>query len=192
LVVTRTALTGGLVFQPTPAMIDAFIRTVKRISRLTGWVAAAMIVVSVLVVCEMVFVRYVLRGSVIWQTELVTYLLIAATIVGSPYVLLAKGHVNVDIIAQYLGPRGRYVVAITSCFIALCFTLIATWAGFVEWHQAWSNNWESDTVWAVRLWIPYSAMPIGFGLLGLQFVADMLALITGREVPFAGYDKGVT
>lgn len=152
---------------------------------MTGWVAAAMIVLSVLVVCEMVFVRYVLRGSVVWQTEFVTYLLIAATIVGSPFVLLTKGHVNVDLLGQYLGPRARYLVAIVATVIALGFCLIAAWSGYTEWHEAWSNDWLSDTVWAVRLWIPYAAMPIGFGLLSLQYVADLLALITGQEMPFA-------
>lgn len=144
-----------------------------------------MIVLAVLVVCEMVFVRYILRGSVIWQTEFVTYLLIAATLVGSPYVLLTKGHVNVNLIAEYLGPRMRYSVAIIAAVIALSFCLIAAWSGYHAWYDAWLNNWKSDSVWAVRLWIPYAAMPIGFGLLSLQYIADLLALITGREMPFA-------
>lgn len=165
-------------------MIDKFRKIVATLSRLTGWIAAAMIIISVLVVCEMVFVRYVLRGSVIWQTEFVTYMLIAATIVGSPFVLLTKGHVSVDLMAQYLGPRSRYVVSIIAILIALSFCLIIAWGGFHEWREAWSKNWLSDSVWGVRLWIPYSVMPIGFGLLSLQFIADLLALITGRELPF--------
>lgn len=165
-------------------MIDKFSKTVAGLSRLTGWLAAAMIVVSVLVVCQMVFVRYALRGSVIWQTEFVTYLLIAATVVGSPFVLLTKGHVSVDLLAEYLGPRMRYIVAITATVIALSFCLIIAWGGYHEWREAWNKNWLSDSMWAVRLWIPYAAMPIGFGLLSLQYIADLLALITGREMPF--------
>ena len=59
-----------------------------------------------LVVCQMVFVRYVLNQNTIWQTDFVTYSLIAATFIGSPYVLLTRGHVNVDVLPLYLGPRG--------------------------------------------------------------------------------------
>jgi len=165
-------------------MLDQFIKFVARLSRLTGWIAAGMIVLSVLVVCQMVFIRYALRGSVVWQTEFVTYLLIAATIVGSPYVLLTKGHVNVDLLPQYLGERGRLVVAIIASVFALFFCIIAAWSGYHEWYDAWSANWLSDTVWAVRMWIPLLALPIGFGLLSLQYVADILALITGRQMPF--------
>jgi TRAP-type C4-dicarboxylate transport system permease small subunit len=39
-------------------------------------------------------------------------------------------------------------------------------------------------MWRARLWIPYSAMPIGLGLLTLQYVVDIIALVTGREAPF--------
>jgi TRAP-type C4-dicarboxylate transport system permease small subunit len=39
-------------------------------------------------------------------------------------------------------------------------------------------------MWRVRLWIPYSSMPIGLGILTLQYVADIYNLVTGREPPF--------
>jgi TRAP-type C4-dicarboxylate transport system permease small subunit len=49
----------------------------------------------------MVFIRYVLNDNTIWQTDFVTYSLIAATFLGAPYVLLTKGHVNVDVLPIY-------------------------------------------------------------------------------------------
>ena len=75
----------------------------RRISQLCGFIAAALIAVGVLVVCQMVFVRYVLNENTIWQTDFVTYCLVAATFIGSPYVLLTRGHVNVDVLPLYLG-----------------------------------------------------------------------------------------
>ena len=51
----------------------------------------------------MVFVRYVLNQNTIWQTDFVTYSLVAATFIGSPYVLMTRGHVNVDVLPLYLG-----------------------------------------------------------------------------------------
>jgi TRAP-type C4-dicarboxylate transport system permease small subunit len=52
------------------------------------------------------------------------------------------------------------------------------------WHEAWTNRWVSDTMWRARLWIPYGSMPIGLGILTLQYVADLINLVTGREPPF--------
>ncbi len=44
---------------------------------------------------------------------------------------------------------------------------------FLFWKEAWDNRWVSDTMWRARLWIPYFAMPIGLGLLTLQYVVDI-------------------
>jgi TRAP-type C4-dicarboxylate transport system permease small subunit len=39
-------------------------------------------------------------------------------------------------------------------------------------------------MWRARLWIPYSTMPVGLGLLSLQYVVDVISLVTGRDPPF--------
>ncbi|MEM8754308.1 MAG: TRAP transporter small permease, partial [Pseudomonadota bacterium] len=46
-----------------------------------------------------------------------------------------------------------------------------------------------DTVWGVRLWIPYLSIPIGFGLFLLQLVADLVAVILRVDAPF-GLEEG--
>jgi TRAP-type C4-dicarboxylate transport system permease small subunit len=164
--------------------MDRFIRSIRMISELCGFTAAAMIAAGVLVVCEMVFVRHVLNQSTIWQTDFVTYCLVAATFVGSPYVLMMRGHVNVDVLPHYLGPRARWWLAVLAGLVTLVFCVLMTVLTFRFWHEAWSNKWVSDTMWRARLWIPYSSMPIGLGILSLQCIADLVGLITGREPPF--------
>ena len=165
-------------------MIKKFIDLVAIISRLCGISAALMILLSVLVVCQMVVVRYVLQESVILQTELVTYLLIAATLIGSPYVLLTKGHVNVDLVPIYLKRRSRFYLALFASVSSWLFCLLMTWLGFEFWLEAWEGNWLSESVWEVRLWIPYAALPLGFAIISLQYLADILSLFTGLEMPF--------
>jgi TRAP-type C4-dicarboxylate transport system permease small subunit len=164
--------------------MDRFIRAARLLSQLCGFIAAALIAASVLVVCQMVFVRYVLNHNTIWQTDFVTYSLVAATFVGSPYVLMIRGHVNVDILPHYLGRRTRYWFALASGALTLAFALLMTGLTFEFWTEAWDNKWVSDTMWRARLWIPYLSMPIGLALLSLQSLADLLALATGRDVPF--------
>jgi TRAP-type C4-dicarboxylate transport system permease small subunit len=55
---------------------------------------------------------------------------------------------------------------------------------FNFWHEAWTQKWVSDTMWRARLWIPYGTMPIGLGLITLQYVVDLISLLTGRDPPF--------
>jgi len=164
--------------------MDSFVRAVKLLSKLCGYVAAALIAVSVIVVCQMVFVRYALNMNTIWQTDFVTYCLIAATFVGSPYVLTLRGHVNVDVLPHYLGPRRRRALALFASGLSLVFCVTIAVLTFQFWKEAWDQKWVSDTMWRARLWIPYASMPIGLGILALQSLADLLSLITGRERPF--------
>ena len=149
-----------------------------------GCFAALLIALGVLVVCEMVFVRYVLGHNTIWQTDFVTYSLVAATFLGSPYVLMTRGHVNVDVVPHYAGPRLRMALAIFAAAVTLAFAITMAILTFLFWKEAWDNQWVSDTMWRARLWIPYLSMPIGLGLLTLQALADLVALIQGREPPF--------
>lgn len=164
--------------------MDGFIRLVRMISFGCGIAAAALISVAVVVVCQMVFVRFVLGSTTIWQTDFTTYSLVAATFIGSPYVLLSRGHVNVDVLPLHLGGAARFRLALFSVIVSLAFALVMTWLGFRFWHDAWANNYASDTMWRVRLWIPYAALPFGFATLTLQYIADLACLLTGREPPF--------
>src|SRR5436189_1167551 len=156
----------------------------RRVSQLCGIVAAALIGLGVIVVCEMVFVRYVLNQNTIWQTDFVTYSLVAATFIGSPYVLMTRGHVNVDVLPHYAGPRLRHWLAVFAGLVTLAFAVTLAILTFLFWKEAWDNKWVSDTMWRARLWIPYASMPIGLCVLALQCLAEFWALVSGREPPF--------
>jgi TRAP-type C4-dicarboxylate transport system permease small subunit len=132
----------------------------------------------------MVFVRYVLNHNTIWQTDFVTWSLVAATFVGSPYLLLSRGHVNVDVLPLHLTLRKRWWLALFSIVMSLAFCVLVTVLAAHFWFEAWEQRWVSDTMWRARLWIPYSSMPIGFAILSLQYVADLYCLVSGREPPF--------
>jgi TRAP-type C4-dicarboxylate transport system permease small subunit len=164
--------------------MQAYVRVMRLVSQLCGFVAAGMIAAGVLIVCQMVFVRYVLGESTIWQTDFTTYCLIAATFVGSPYVLMTRGHVNVDILPHYAGPRLRYRLALGASITTFLFAAVLTVLTTEFWWEAWTNKWVSDTMWRARLWIPYASMPIGLSLLTLECVAEFIELVTGRAQPF--------
>ena len=163
---------------------NPFLRIVAAISTLAGWASATMIVAAVAITCQMIFVRAVLNQSTIWQTEAVIYLVIAATLVGLPYVQRLRGHVNVDLIPLALPRRGRLVLAVITLSVSILIVGIMLLYGYEYWHFAWERGWRSDTVWGVRLWIPYLSIPVGFGLLFLQLIADLVAIVIGVDKPF--------
>lgn len=164
--------------------MDIFILVVRRVSQACGIAAAGLLAAATVVVCQMVVMRYFLGASTVWQTEFVIYSIVASTFIGAPYVLLHKGHVNVDIVPLYVKHRTRVVLAMVGSLASLTFCLVVAWfsAGYL--HEAWTGGWRTETVWALPLWIPLLSLPIGMSLLSLQYVADILCLVTGREAPF--------
>ena len=163
---------------------NPFLKFVAALSTLAGWVSAAMIVAAVAITCQMIVIRFVLNGSTVWQTEAVVYLVIAATLIGLSYVQRLRGHVNVDLIPISLPPRGRFVLAVITGLMSLALVALMLFYAWEFWHFAWARGWRSDTVWGVRLWIPYLALPVGFALLFLQLLADLIALLIGVDKPF--------
>ncbi|KAE9628142.1 TRAP transporter small permease [Parasedimentitalea maritima] len=168
---------------------NPFLRAVAAISTLAGWVSAAMIVTAVAITCQMIFVRFVLNGSTVWQTEAVIYLVISATLVGLPYVQRLRGHVNVDLIPLMLPKPLRKALAILTLSASIVIVAIMLWYGYEYWHFAWARGWRSDTIWGVRLWIPYLALPVGFALFLLQLIADLVAVLLKIDQPFGLEDR---
>ena len=163
---------------------NLFLRVVAALSTLAGWCSAAMIVAAVAITCQMIFVRFVLNQSTVWQTEAVIYLAIGATLVGLPYVQLLRGHVNVDLIPLSLSKTGRFYMFILTMTLSIAIVSVVLFYGFEHWHLTYERNWQSDTVWGVRLWIPYLSIPVGFGLLLLQLIADLVAVLLKIDTPF--------
>ncbi|GAA6189827.1 TRAP transporter small permease [Litorivita sp. NS0012-18] len=163
---------------------NLFLRGVAALSTVAGWCSAAMIVAAVAITCQMIFVRFVLNTSTIWQTEAVIYLAIGATLVGLPYVQRLRGHVNVDLIPLMLPQKMRYYMCLATLSLSIVMVAILLFYGYEHWHLTFERNWKSDTVWGVRLWIPYLALPVGFGLFLLQLIADLVAVILKIDAPF--------
>lgn len=161
-----------------------FFRAVNFLSKIAGFCSAFMTLAAVIITCQMIFVRFVLNQSTVWQTEAVIYLIIGATLIGLPFVQRMRGHVNVDLIPLALPMSFRYWLAILTLSVSAGVIAIMLWYSYEYWYLAFSKGWRSDSVWGVQLWIPYSSLLVGFALLFLQLIADLIAVIMKIEKPF--------
>lgn len=153
-----------------------YIRAVSAASRLGGWLAMGLLAAAATVVCQMVFIRYVLNGSTVWQTEFVIYAVTAATFLASPQTMAEKGHVRIDLLSARFGRRGRLALEIVAGLLSAAFLVPLTWSGWHYFHRAWSNNWLTETAWELPLWIPLLPLPVGMGLLCLQYAAEIMRM----------------
>lgn len=159
-------------------MIRSFIALSDGLSRTAGIVATLLLIASMVVISEMIFLRYVFRAPTSWQADFVVFAATAAIFLGAPYVLLRKGHVGVDVVEMMLRDRARRRLRLLGSMLGLlfCAAMFATCAVYV--HEAYVGGWRHSSMWAPRLWIPMLSLPVGFGLLTLQYIAEMLKLVS--------------
>lgn len=167
-----------------PLAPPAWVAAVQALSRAFGVAAAGLILLSIGVICQMVFVRAVLGQSSIWQTEFVTFALVAATFLGAPYILLTRGHVAVDVVPLMLRTHRRRQLHLVGSLVALAFCALFLYASVPWWWDAFEGGHTTPSIWRARLWIPYLSVPVGLALLCLQFLAEIWMVLSHRALPF--------
>ena len=158
------------------AETNPVVRVIEAISNVAGVVACLLLVAAAVVVCQMIFVRAVLGWSTIWQTEFTVYSATAAIFICASYVLAHKVHVGVDVVPMLVKGAARVWLARVANLLGFLFCAGMLYASWFYLHEAWVENWKTDTVWAIPLWIPILPLFIGFALLCLQYVAEFIKL----------------
>ncbi len=147
------------------------------------WVCGAMGVVAMTIVALLALpITYdatmrTFGFPTIWVFEVSLYALIAAGFLANPLSLKTGAHFRVTILYRLI-PGISKVLNIFAMLMTLTFAILIVWAGSYFVHYTWSNSIRSDSLFAVPLWIPILAIPIGG--LGL-FLQTLIMLLTGEE-----------
>ncbi len=157
-----------------PGVIGGYIRLMDVLSRASAYLATVMFIAGVLVICQMVFIRYLLGMSTSWQTEFTVFSVTGAMLMGSPYVLMTGGHVAITILPDALGGLARKAMLLLASLVGLAFCGALAYASWVYVAEAYEFNWRTGTVWNPLLWPALMPMAVGTTLLTLQYVAEIL------------------
>lgn len=86
----------------------------------------------VLLTCWQVFTRYVLKNPSPWSEELVSYLFAWMSLLGASIVVGERGHMNIPILVERLGKRGRIWFSVFAEIVACLFAGIILVYGGVQ------------------------------------------------------------
>lgn len=156
------------------SLVGRYIRCMDALSVVTALLAAVLLALGVLAVVHMVFVRYVLVESTVWQTELTTFAITAAMLLGTPYVLKTGGHVAVTVLPDSLNGWPKRIMQLTAQLVGLGFCLTLAYGSWYYVYEAYSMGWTTGTAWNPILWPAVLPMAVGISQLSLQYVAEIL------------------
>ncbi len=153
---------------------------IDRISYAFAWVAAWLVLFSVVISAGNAASRYLFSLSSNAWLEIQWQLFSGVFLLGAPYVLCVNGHVRVDLFYGSASPRRKlwidvfglvfflFPVMLTLTYFAWNFFLPSYFSGET------SSNTGGLTLWPVKL-----LMPLGFGLVLLQGVSELVKRIAG-------------
>ncbi|MPY76972.1 MAG: TRAP transporter small permease subunit [Actinophytocola sp.] len=164
--------------EPMPERrLPAPLRIVERVSTWFGYISAALVLVSMLVISYAAVLRYVVGASTIWQTELVTYLLMFAAFCGAAYGLRHGDHVKIDLVVDRLGQRTRRIVRLIAAILGFCFVVAIAVMAFDMWWESTTEGRTSSSAWNVPLTFPHAVLPLGMTLVALQYLAVIAGIV---------------
>ncbi len=150
------------------------------IGKITMW----LILATTLISAGNALVRKIFDSSSNSLLEIQWYLFAGVFLLGAGYGFLKNSHVRIDFISSRLSARTRNwidVVGIVAVLFPFCVIVInLSWPLFV---QALASGEMSQNAGGLIRWPVYGLVPLGFGLLMLQGVSELikrLAFITGN------------
>jgi TRAP-type mannitol/chloroaromatic compound transport system permease small subunit len=161
-----------------------FSQAVDGLSTVVGKATMWLILATTLISAGNAIVRKIFDTSSNSLLEIQWYLFAGVFMLGAGYGLLKNSHVRIDFLASRFSARTRNwidVFGIVAVLFPFCIVVIQlSWPLFT---QALASGEMSQNAGGLIRWPVYSLVPLGFGLLMLQGVSELIkrfAFLTGN------------
>jgi len=154
---------------------------IDKISRFCGHLAAWLFfIIGGIIVFEVV-ARYVFLAPTIWGEEMSRFLQIWATYLAAAYVLKNRQLIAIDVVITKMPPFARTLCESSALIVIAIFSLVAFIYGLEITLESIRIGRATSTMLAVPKWMTEIAIPIGFGLMFLQALAELIRTATGTR-----------
>ena len=102
------------------------------LNRILNVLAGVSFIAMVILTCWQVFTRYVLQNPSSWSEELVSYLFAWASLFGASLITGERGHMNIPILVERMGPGARKVLSIFGELVAFAFSAVTLVYGGIQ------------------------------------------------------------
>ncbi len=160
--------------------LDLVRKLFSRINLMCAIIGAALLFGIAAIVCLEVLGRALGAPSRLWVIEVSEYALLFITFLGAPYLLEKNRHVVLDLLVNNLTGRSKKTSQFVNALVGFLICGILTVIGIQVVLDQFAIGVREVTVMRPQSWWITSAMPIGTGLMTVQFL-DALIRIFARE-----------
>lgn len=158
------------------------IRVIDKITQFAAFFSAWMLFgIGVMVTFE-VIMRKVFNSPTIWVDETARFCLVWAVYLASAHILKSRELITVELFTGSLSPAKLKMLEFFALTVIAIFSAVATYYGAEVVLESIEMGRKTSSMLGVPKWITESAVPVGFGLLLVQAVVEIIKLAKGREV----------
>jgi TRAP-type mannitol/chloroaromatic compound transport system permease small subunit len=106
---------------------ERFLGVIDLINGWTGKIVGHLLILMMLFITFEVIMRYVFNSPTLWVNEMNEYLSVILVALGGGYVLLNRGHVNVDVFYGRFGERTRAILDLLTSPVFFLFIIVLIW-----------------------------------------------------------------
>ncbi|MXQ09700.1 TRAP transporter small permease subunit [Alphaproteobacteria bacterium GH1-50] len=129
--------------------------------------------------------REIFSYSSIWGEEIVRYSFIYLAWIGCAAAVRERGHIRIDVLLEYVGPRVKAVIYIFGDIVMLIVSVIALYYSYETLHVAMKFGNVTHGLRIDQAWF-LAAVPIGFALVIFRIIQSLIRdfndLRNGRPV----------
>jgi len=150
-------------------------RAIDAMNQRIGTIADWLVLLSCLISAGNAFSRYAFNISSNAWLEIQWYMFGAVVMLGASYTLKKNEHVRVDIVYANVSTRRQMGIDIFGFILfMLPATIIMTYLSWPIFYNAWHMGEISSNAGGLIRWPVFALLPIGFFLLGLQGVSELI------------------
>jgi TRAP-type mannitol/chloroaromatic compound transport system permease small subunit len=143
----------------------------EQISRLANW----MIIVACLVSAGNAMIRYAFDMSSNGWLEAQWYMFAIAVMFGAAFTLKRNEHVRVDLLYMLMSDRAKlWLDVVGGILFLLPMCILLGWLSWPFFMQSYAVLEDSSNAGGLIRWPIKLVMPLGFGLLALQGMAEII------------------
>ncbi|MEO0821857.1 MAG: TRAP transporter small permease [Pseudomonadota bacterium] len=144
--------------------------------------AAAFVAAGAMLTYEVV-ARYFFTAPTIWAAELSQLCLIWGSLLAMPWALAARRHIAVDAVVGLLPGSARRVTEAIAMAVVAAFAAVAAWYGWAIFADSFSRGRTTGSMLDLPSWIAELAVPLGFGLLVVQALIELVRALRAEAPP---------
>ncbi len=147
---------------------------IDRLTDVFAYLSAFLLIITIILIVANITLMSVTGKSIMITDEYSAYMFAGFVMFGLAYTLKHNGHIRINVLTSRFSPNVQRIFRIYALIVVLVFTIYIFYYSVYMVYQAYVYQMRSDTVAQTLLWIPQLVMPIGFFILALQIISEII------------------